>query len=83
MKLEKQLFKRSEDKCELCGSGQILKKYEVPPQSDANEDNCIIICDKCLCQIDNKHVERSAWRASRLLAVTQPFETGERDEYSL
>jgi protein PhnA len=54
MKFEEQLFKRSEDKCELCGSGHILKKYEVPPQSDANEDNCIILCDKCLCQIEKK-----------------------------
>lgn len=54
MKLEEQLLKRSENKCELCGSGQILKMYEVPPQPDANEDNCIIICDKCLSQIEKK-----------------------------
>jgi protein PhnA len=54
MNLEERLHKRSEDKCELCGSGQILKKYEVPPQSGANEDNCIVICDKCLGQIEKK-----------------------------
>ena len=54
MKLEEQLLKRSENQCELCGSGETLKLYEVPPQSSSNEDNCIIICDKCLAQIDRK-----------------------------
>lgn len=52
--MEEQLLKRSENKCELCGSGETLKLYEVPPQSSSNEDNCIIICDKCLAQIDRK-----------------------------
>ncbi|AMP97919.1 Putative phnA protein [Pedobacter cryoconitis] len=54
MKLEEQLLKRSENQCELCGSGETLKLYEVPPQSSSNEDNCIIICEKCLAQIDRK-----------------------------
>ena len=52
--MEEQLLKRSENQCELCGSGETLKLYEVPPQSSSNEDNCIIICDKCLAQIDRK-----------------------------
>ncbi|MBB5637716.1 protein PhnA [Pedobacter cryoconitis] len=61
MKLEEQLLKRSENKCELCESAENLTVYEVPPQSSSNDDNCIIICDKCLAQIekketlDNKH----------------------------
>lgn len=54
MKLEEQLLKRSENQCELCGSGETLKLYEVPPQSSSNEDNCIIICEKCQAQIDRK-----------------------------
>jgi protein PhnA len=54
MKLEEQLLKRSGNKCELCESEQILRVYEVPPQSDATEANCIIICDKCLSQIEKK-----------------------------
>lgn len=54
MKLEEQLLKRSENQCELCGSGETLKLYEVPPQSSSNEDNCIMICEKCLAQIDRK-----------------------------
>lgn len=54
MKLEEQLLKRSENQCELCGSGETLNLYEVPPQSSSNEDNCILICEKCLAQIDRK-----------------------------
>lgn len=52
--MEEQLLKRSENQCELCGSGETLKLYEVPPQSSSNEDNCILICEKCLAQIDRK-----------------------------
>lgn len=61
MKLEAQLLARSENKCELCGSTDALKLYEVPPQDNSNEDNSIIVCSTCLAQIekkqelDNKH----------------------------
>ena len=48
MILEDILLKRCESKCELCKSAQSLKLYEVPPQSNSNEENCIMICDKCL-----------------------------------
>lgn len=54
MALEQILLKRSEQKCELCGSGETLKLYELPPQSYSNEDNCIMICHKCLAQIEKK-----------------------------
>ncbi|MGY0036777.1 hypothetical protein [Pedobacter sp. NJ-S-72] len=54
MKLEEQLLKRSENKCELCESAEALTLYEVLPQSSSNEDNCLIICDKCLVQINKK-----------------------------
>jgi protein PhnA len=50
--LEQQLLDRSENKCELCQSAESLKLYEVLPQTGRTEDNCIIICDKCLGQIE-------------------------------
>lgn len=50
--MEQQLLDRSEDKCELCQSAGHLKLYEVLPQSTRTEDNCIMICDKCLGQIE-------------------------------
>lgn len=55
------LLNRSEHKCELCGSGNELRPYEVGPQDRYNEDNTIIICNKCEAQIlkkeepDSKH----------------------------
>lgn len=54
MGLEEQLLKRSENKCELCGSDKSPKLYEVQPQDRANEDTCIVICDKCRAQVDKK-----------------------------
>ncbi|MEX6690368.1 PhnA domain-containing protein [Danxiaibacter flavus] len=54
MKLKEQLLKRSEGKCELCGSADNLDVYEIPPQSQSDENNSILICGKCLAQIEKK-----------------------------
>jgi protein PhnA len=54
MKLEDQLLQRSGKQCELCQSGDNIKMYEVPPQDQSNEDNTIMICNKCLAQVDKK-----------------------------
>lgn len=62
MKLEEQLLKRSEHKCELCGSAAALKLYEVPPQSGSDADNSIMICNKCLAQIEKKEeLDNAHW----------------------
>ncbi len=60
MKLEDLLTKRSEKKCELCQAETPLKVYEVLPQTRTTEDNCIMICDKCLAQIEKKEELDSA-----------------------
>jgi|SRR5882757_197955 len=60
MKLEEQLLKRSDNKCELCQSGDALKTYEVPPPSSTSQDNCILICDTCRAQLDRKAELNSA-----------------------
>lgn len=54
MKLEDLLIKGSENKCELCQSETPLKMYEVGPQDRTTEDNNIMICTKCIAQIDKK-----------------------------
>lgn len=62
MKLEEQLLKRSDAKCELCQSADPLKIYEVLPQSGSSPDNCILICDQCQTQIDRKaELNSSHW----------------------
>lgn len=54
MKLEDQLKARSGNKCELCEATGKLNVYEVPPQTGGYEENNILICDKCLAQIEKK-----------------------------
>jgi protein PhnA len=61
MKLEEQLFNRSDNKCELCASTENLSVYEVPPKTQNTAEECVLVCGKCLAQIekketlDNKH----------------------------
>ena len=63
MKLQEQLLQRSENKCELCQSGETLKIYEVQPQTENNEANCLMICDTCSAQIDKKEaMNANHWR---------------------
>ena len=54
MKLEEAILKRSDDKCELCGSDKDISLYEVPPKTKNTEDNCFMICNTCLEQVDKK-----------------------------
>ncbi len=63
MKVEDAVIKRSENKCELCGSTEGLKVYEVQPQDNNNEDNSILICANCLSQIDKKaELNQDHWK---------------------
>lgn len=47
------LTERSGNKCELCEATENLKIYEVPPAS-GNIDDSILICSKCLLQLEKK-----------------------------
>ena len=54
MKLQEEIQQRSDNKCELCGAENSLQVYEVPPQDSHTADNTIMICSKCLAQIEKK-----------------------------
>ena len=54
MKPETAILNRSGNKCELCGSADDIQVYEVPPQDNPNEENCIMICSNCLAQLEKK-----------------------------
>jgi len=54
MKTTDFLVKRSQNKCELCQSGNSLKVYEVLPEPGGGLDAEIYICAKCQAQIDKK-----------------------------
>ncbi|MCW9056645.1 MAG: alkylphosphonate utilization protein [Gammaproteobacteria bacterium] len=63
MSTEKTLHARSESKCELCASTDHLAVYEIPPESDASADQCVLICDTCREQIENpEKVDVNHWR---------------------
>lgn len=63
MSLEQQLLKRSDNKCELCTAESNLSVYEVPPASNANTDNSIIVCKTCLDQIEKREqLDAGHWK---------------------
>lgn len=63
MKLIEQLQERSNHLCELCKSEGPLKIYEVPPSFIHKQDKSILICDKCLSQLDKKEeLDAGHWK---------------------
>lgn len=63
MKLEDVLQTRSGGKCETCGSTTGLQLYEVLPQDSRNEDNCILLCSKCVAQVEKREeLDSNHWR---------------------
>jgi protein PhnA len=63
MKLEAEILKRSDNKCELCASTASVSVYEVPPQDKTSQDNCIAVCANCLSQIDKKiALDQAHWK---------------------
>lgn len=63
MTLEQQLIERSGNKCELCNGTENLSVYEVPPVSNANTDNSILVCQVCLSQIEkNESLDPDHWK---------------------
>jgi protein PhnA len=63
MKVEEQLAIRSENKCELCKAEDGLKLFEVPPQNGLSADTSIMVCPKCLAQIEKKEeLDSNHWK---------------------
>lgn len=63
MSTEKELHARSESKCELCSSTDNLSVYEIPPTSNLNPDQCILLCTACQEQIeDPEKININHWR---------------------
>lgn len=62
MKLEQVIAARSQNICELCSAASPLSVYEVPPVDRTTADNCIMICAKCLQQIEKKEaLDQQHW----------------------
>lgn len=62
MSLEKELQKRAESKCELCGSENDLKAFDVSPKG-GNADGAILTCGTCHEQLsDESKIDANHWR---------------------
>ena len=63
MSIEKELHSRSGSKCELCSATNELKTYEVLPIRNGNSDDCLLVCNTCLEQIENPDsTDANHWR---------------------
>lgn len=63
MSTETTLQARSESRCELCGTTDALQVYPVPPNSNDNPDECILLCGTCQQQINNpENMDSNHWR---------------------
>lgn len=63
MSLEKDLQKRCESKCELCGADNPSVVYEIPPSGDGSADKAVMLCAVCAEQIENPDkTDANHWR---------------------
>jgi protein PhnA len=63
MGLEKQLVKRSNSTCELCGATDNLAIFTIAPYTQPGEKESILICNTCTSQIENPDlVDANHWR---------------------
>jgi len=54
MTIESALFQRSSSSCELCSATSGLSAYHILPQGQANEGNCLLLCQKCTDQVEGR-----------------------------
>ena len=62
MSLQDALMTRGNNQCELCKSENKLTVYEVPPNSEQREEDCILVCEKCNLQLTKKEeLDNAHW----------------------
>jgi protein PhnA len=62
MSIEKDLEKRSNNVCELCGSNEDLKVYQVN-LNDEGTDGSVLLCGVCNSNVDSpKEIDENHWR---------------------
>ncbi|MGF1740175.1 PhnA domain-containing protein [Vibrio profundum] len=61
MSIEATLLERCQSKCEMCAAETSLSSFVVPPHSHATVDHSIMICEKCLAEIEQP-TDINHWR---------------------
>lgn len=56
MSVDALLMQRCSSVCELCGSGDSLSVFEVPPENDGSVDRSVMLCGVCRTQIESTEV---------------------------
>ena len=62
MGISRELNKRSEAKCELCGNEESLSTYTVSPKSGEKLEEQLAICNTCLTQMEGDNLDKNHWR---------------------
>ncbi|MEL6811884.1 MAG: PhnA domain-containing protein [Bacteroidota bacterium] len=64
MSVERDVRKRAEDQCELCGHEEDLSLYEVPktPVYIEGADTALWVCKTCVSQFDTEERDANHWR---------------------
>lgn len=63
MSIEREIQKRSNSTCELCGATEKLAIYNVPPNHDNKLEKSIYACETCISQIeDAETMNVNHWR---------------------
>ncbi|SFC85169.1 PhnA domain-containing protein [Algibacter pectinivorans] len=63
MSLERALYKRADNKCELCGNVEHLQIHTLLPQKDEALNKSLVACKTCVDQIENPDTtDANHWR---------------------
>ncbi|WP_396602992.1 PhnA domain-containing protein [Algibacter sp. R77976] len=63
MSLERELYKRADNKCELCGNDEHLQIHTLLPQKDETLSKSLVACKTCIGQIENPDTtDANHWR---------------------
>ncbi len=63
MSLERELYKRADNKCELCTNDEHLQVYTLAPHKDQNLNKSLVACKTCVSQIeDSETTDANHWR---------------------
>ena len=63
MSLDRELFKRADNKCELCSKEEHLQIYTLAPQKDETLKKSLVACKTCVNQIEDPEItDANHWR---------------------
>lgn len=63
MSLERELYKRADNKCELCSNDEHLQVYILAPHKDQGLKKSLVVCKTCVDQIeDPESTDANHWR---------------------